>query len=74
MTLTFSALGLTAGVQVGRSPGEEWGTERRCGGHLHAHGSPGHVHHVGLCTDRRSAQPYLWRLRFQGALRPNRPR
>lgn len=52
------------GVQVSRSLGEEWGTERRPCCHLHAHGATGHVHHVGLCTDRCPTQPHFWRLRL----------
>lgn len=62
------------GVQVSRSLGEEWGTERRPGSHLHAHGAAGHVHHVGLRADRCPTQPHLWRLRFQRAFCPHQSR
>lgn len=65
---SLSPLRLVPGVQVSGSLGEEWGTERRPGGHLHAHGAAGHVHHVGVRPDRCPTQPHLWRLRFQRAL------
>lgn len=63
-----------AGVQVGGGPGEERRAERRPGGHLHAHGAPGHDGHASLRSDRRPPQPHIRRLRFQRALRPHRSR
>lgn len=62
------------GVQAGGCAGEEWRSEGRPGGHLHAHVASGHVHHAGLRPHRRSAQPHLRRLRLPRALRPRRPR
>lgn len=65
---------IESGIQAGGRAGEERRAEGRPGGHLHAHGASGHVHHAGLRPHWRTAQPHLWGLRLSRALRPHRPR